>query len=159
MAIVQRANINRKDCSLETPVIFVRQDMHLLRHQPVVRRVLDPHTKDKTVQQMLLVTRGPRVRLVSSHLRHHPFPTIVGAVIAKTVNINQQIRLLAPTAWLNWRHVLLDFTPVQHQAAPKTESARNARVDNFNQPLPQIQVVLLGPRVVLASMDRLLPHW
>ena len=65
VAIVQVVNINRKDRSLETPVLFVRQDMHLLRHQPVVRRVLDPHTKDKTVQQMLLVTRGPRVRLVS----------------------------------------------------------------------------------------------
>ena len=93
--IVQRANINRKDRTLVSGVLIVRQDMHLLRHQPVVRRVLDPHTKDKTVQQMLLVTRGPRVRLVSSHLLHHPLPTIVCAVIVTTVNINQKIRLLA----------------------------------------------------------------
>ena len=99
VVIVQVVNINRKDRSLETPVLFVRQDMHLLRHQPVVRRVLDPHTKDKTVQQMLLVPRGPRVRLVSSHLRDRPFPTIVGAIIVpQTHIINQHLNLLAPSA-------------------------------------------------------------
>jgi hypothetical protein len=64
------ASIKRQEHLLALLVPFVRLDLLLIQHQPVVLRVLDRLTKHKIVHHLLHVPHGQRVLRVDMKRQH-----------------------------------------------------------------------------------------